>query len=604
MIESLNDALNAEKDNNGILVNKLEKSDSEQVVALEERIAELEKANSELVTANEELTINNAELMKKNKQINDKFVKANKNLISVKEQAKELEKAIQEKDAEIKALTDSFVEKESAEDLQKQYEELEQQISEKNAEIENLTVVNNELKQLLDNMPSEEESEVVEEILSEISEEELLEKINTLKKQIEEKDDKLLELNSKFDELTEDDIRNPEFTRAILAIRERKQELVNKMTADKEAFETQKDRNKALLDEAYRKYYEVKEKREELNKQYQNVGDSTSLRREEYLAKSQKITIEDETIVRYINDRKNDDILASEKFNNAINESEMMIKELNRQEVEIIEFYLNKLKEEYSNNEDYKEYEMQKKDLMKQLNELNIIHLQMQVALEQSRSLVRASKDETGAILETEYSPENDVLILKADISHLEKEYNRLTKKIEMIKVHLENRSKSEKILRITDEDIVKYNTIVTDMDALTVRYQTNDEVIVILKQDLETLNSQLIVSEDSELTEEQLAQNAETLAKIEELNSKLEYVEIVQSNIKEKINYCKEEKESLEENDKVTYYISLLKSMEQLKVKNIEFRVRVNSIQENIDNKKAQLEALEKISDDINDED
>jgi len=587
LIESLNEALNAEKENNGVLVNKLDKSDSEAVANLENKVAELEKNNEKLASENTELTNKitelevkvselekaNEELASKNAQINEKVSQANKKLTAAKSKVKTLEKDNKEKQEEIVILTNSLLEKENDEELKKQCEDLEKQIADKELVIEELTKSNEELKKLVSNSLVQDEV-VSEETVIEISEEELLNKISELKKQIEEKDDKLSELNSRFDELSEKDIRNPEFTRAIMNIRERKQELVNKMASDKEAFELQQSKNKELLDEAYRKYYVVKEKRDELNKQYQNVGDSTSLRREEYLAKSQKITIEEETIVRCINDHKADEELAGEKFNNAINESEKMIKELNRQEVEIIEFYLNKLREEYSDSENYKEYEEQKKDLMKQLNELNIIHLQMQVALEQSRSLVRDSKVDNDIVIEDNI--DSSILILKADVAHLTKEYNSLINKINMIKEHLDNRAKSEKILRITDEDIVKYNSVITDLDSLTVRFQTNIEVIAILKQDLSIL---------SEETDQE---------QIDTLNSKLEYVEIVQNDIQEKINYCKEMKESLEENDKVNYYISLLKSMEQLKVKNIEFRVRANDIKSTLDNKLAELEALE----------
>ena len=592
LIESLNDALNAEKDNAVILTNKLDKSDSEQVVALENKVEELERANEELVKANEEAALENKQLVEKvvalEEQVKElvkakdeernKYLQANKKLTTSKNKVKELEKDNKEKQEKIVVLTNSLLEKENEpkdndEEIKQQCEELTKEINDKNLVIEELTKANEELREIVDNISKEEETlEVFDESLSE---EELLAKINDLKKQIEENDDRLVELNSKLDELSEKDIRNPEFTRAILNIRERKQELINKMASDKSAFESQQARNQELLDEATRKYAEVKEKREGLNKQYQNIGESTSLRKEEYLAKSQKITIEEETIIRSINERKADEEIASEKFNNAINECETLIKELNRQEVEIIEFYLNKLKEEYSNsNEDYKEYEKQKKDLMKQLNDLNIVYLQMQVALEQSRSLVRDAKvDEP--IITTDAST-SKILILKADIAYLTKEYHALINKIDLIKKHLDNRSKSEKVLRITDEDIVKYNAIVTDLDALTLRYQTNEEVMTILNQDLSTLD------------------NEQDVEQITALNNKLEYINIVQSDIQEKINYCKDVKDTLEQNDKVNYYISLLKSMEQLKVKNIEFRVRANDIKDSITLKETELRVLE----------
>ena len=143
------------------------------------------------------------------------------------------------------------------------------------------------------------------------------------------------------------------------------------------------------------------------------------------------------------------------------------------------------------------------------------------------------------------------------------------------IKDHQEKRIKSEKVLRITDETIVKYNDVVTDYETLTIRHQTNDEVLGILKQDLEGLDPE------------------NNTAEIESLSLKIANVETLQNDLSSKIDYCVESKEALEQDDKVNYYIRLLRSMEQLKVKNIEFRVQANNIKARIDELNAELENL-----------
>ena len=435
---------------------------------------------------------------------------------------------------------------------------------------------NQELKKLLEQY---ENDPLLDEEYADISEEELNSKIDEIKKQIDEKDVQLNELSSQIEELSEKDIRDPEFIRTIQAIRARKQEIINIMNEDKIVFENHSKKNKQALEEAYAKYADAKSRRDALDDEYKNVGDQTSLRREEYLAKSQKLTFEEETIQRCIDERKEDEKIASEKFANSINQNEAEIKELSRKEVETIKYYLEKLKNEASNDdESYQKYAQEKLELMKQLDDLNVIHLQMQVALEQSRNMMRESLKESEEVLEKiaseEYS-ETRREKLTEQITMKSNQYDSLLHKISQIREHQLKRSKSEKVLRITDETIVRYNEIVNDYDTLILRYQTNNEVLSILKQDLSTL--------DAEKDQEE----------INNINTKISNVEVLQADISDKIDYCKILKDDLELDDKVNYYIRLLKSMEQLKVKNIEFRVQANNLKARIEEMKAELESL-----------
>ena len=545
------------------LVGKLQ--DSQDV----EKIANLEKENQELTAKVEELEAKVESLTEETE--------------TYKEQIEKLQAENNGKDEEIAALRsdlealqaeqkDAEEELEAVKELEKVKEEL-QKLEEENEELRKFA----EEKEVSGVVVVNEENKGQEGI--DISESELNAKIEEIKNQLEEKDNQLASISSKVDELTEKDIRDPEFTRTIIAIRERKQQVINRMNEEKQIYENSYAKNKAQLEEAFVKYSEVKARRDELDDEYKNVGEQTSLRREEYLAKSQKITFEEENIQRRIDERKEDDKVMSEKFAQALAESEKEINELNKKEVETIEYYLNKLKAEYSEgDENYQKYAEEKLELLKQLDDLNVLHLQMQVALEQNKNLVRENLKNNEEVLERiadEEYIENRKEKIEYQIECKNLEYESLLTKIAKIKEHQEKRIKSEKVLRITDEAIVKYNDVLTDYETLILRYQTNDEVLGILKQELEGLDAE------------------NDIEQIESLNTKITNVEILQNDISDKINYCKEIKDSLEEDDKVNYYIKLLKSMEQLKVKNIEFRVQANNVKARIEELNEELENL-----------
>ena len=212
-------------------------------------------------------------------------------------------------------------------------------------------------------------------------------------------------------------------------------------------------------------------------------------------------------------------------------------------------------KEVEAKNAEISELTQENNELKKAITELELAEKEIEISLEETEN---ATIDG-----------------LKNDIVDLTDQYNNLVGKINLIKEHLEKRSKSEKVLRITDEEIVKYNAVVTELDSLNVRYQTNLEVISILNQDL--VASDVEVDSEKALT----------------IHNKIEYVHIVQNDIQDKMDYCKEVKTGLEENEKVKYYINLLKSMEQLKVKNIEFKVQANNIKDTIAKKQVELDKL-----------
>ena len=370
-----------------------------------------------------------------------------------------------------------------------------------------------------------------------------------------------------------------EFNELISLIHTRRQEVIDKMLADKEEYQKDSLLNKDALEKALSEYTEVKSHHDELDDEYKNEIEAGALTEEEYLEKVQEIANEEEIIEIQISERKEEEKAYSDKFEETLDNSETEIITLCRQELEAIEVYLNKLNEEYAEKEDkYQEYSEEKYALLKQLDDLNVSYLQLKLDICQSRAIIldnlKNSEEVLERIADEEYV-ENRREKIASQIALKNKEYDRLLNKINKIKEHQEKRIKSEKVLRITDEAIVRYNDVLTDFETFSLRYQTNDEVLGILKQELAGLNPE----EDKEA--------------IESLNSKIMNVEILQNDISDKINYFKEVKESLEEDDKVSYYIRLLKSMEQLKVKNIEFRVQANNVKSRINELNEELESL-----------
>ena len=611
LIEDLKAELNEAKDE----IAELEANalDAKVVDKLQEQIDNLEEENEELQVNVDELTANEEELQAKIAELVQKIQDSQdvQKMESLEEENAKLKEEVQRLTDEcslykeqIEVLQASEISKqEEIDNLNKDLEAYEKQAKEaieKLALAEGVVVkesgfgVDVTIDELNEKIAFIKEQLADEKVLEENSEEE---KGESLEQEANEEAEEVTleqEASSEAEEVAVEQVASEEvqeecsdvaeeepleFNELISLIHTRKQEVIDKMLADKEEYQKDSLLNKDALEKALSEYTEVKSYHDELDDEYKNEIEAGALTEEEYLEKVQEIANEEEIIEIQISERKEEEKAYSDKFEETLDNSETEIVTLCRQELEAIEVYLNKLNEEYAEKEDkYQEYSEEKYALLKQLDDLNVSYLQLKLDICQSRAIIldnlKNSEEVLERIADEEYV-ENRREKIASQIALKNKEYDRLLNKINKIKEHQEKRIKSEKVLRITDEAIVRYNDVLTDFETFSLRYQTNDEVLGILKQELAGLNPE----EDKEA--------------IESLNSKIMNVEILQNDISDKINYFKEVKESLEEDDKVSYYIRLLKSMEQLKVKNIEFRVQANNVKSRINELNEELESL-----------
>ena len=571
------------------LVQKIQDSqDVQKMESLEEENAklkeEVQRLTDECSLYKEQIEVLQASEISKQEEIDN----LNKDLEAYEKQAKEAIEKL--------ALAEGVVVKESGFGVDVTIDELNEKIAfikeqladekvlEENSEEEKVESLEQEANEeaeevTLEQEASEEAEEVaVEQVASEEAEEVTLEQeASSEAEEVAVEQVASEEVQEECSDVAEEEPL--EFNELISLIHTRKQEVIDKMLADKEEYQKDSLLNKDALEKALSEYTEVKSYHDELDDEYKNEIEAGALTEEEYLEKVQEIANEEEIIEIQISERKEEEKAYSDKFEETLDNSETEIVTLCRQELEAIEVYLNKLNEEYAEKEDkYQEYSEEKYALLKQLDDLNVSYLQLKLDICQSRAIIldnlKNSEEVLERIADEEYV-ENRREKIASQIALKNKEYDRLLNKINKIKEHQEKRIKSEKVLRITDEAIVRYNDVLTDFETFSLRYQTNDEVLGILKQELAGLNPE----EDKEA--------------IESLNSKIMNVEILQNDISDKINYFKEVKESLEEDDKVSYYIRLLKSMEQLKVKNIEFRVQANNVKSRINELNEELESL-----------
>ena len=411
--------------------------------------------------------------------------------------------------------------------------------------------------------------------------EEITEKIAQLEAEIATKDQQLLILTEKFNSLKEEDIIDPEFKRKIREIRDMKQEVIESSNIDRANLQASVDSITADLEKRRETFAEVSGRLNALDKEHQKVGSRSSINRENYLAKRSVIMTEYNATKERVKAIEEEQQIAILKLNTATVNAEERIAKLNQAEAEIIAQYLEQLRADYIDNDADYITKMEEKDtLIRQLDELNQLHHQTQSAILASHNLLSETLQSNRELRERLLAGhvtdlDQRINTLTNNVDDLTAQYNNLVGKINLIKQKQEERMFAEDKLRNTEESIIAYVNVNEDYNSLISTYYVNNVQVVAYRSEINALVNE--------------ANNEEADKVKVELNDLL----IIQSDLLAKIEYVKRQLNEISDNERVKYYIRLVKSMEQLRSKNIELRSEAAKIKEQINSKKIELELL-----------
>ena len=487
-----------------------------------EKDNELKKKLQALASANlEELEENNEkdkEAIKEelSEEYNDQIKK-------LEEKIEKLNDDVKDRDEQIAVLTNSIISKSKEADLLKEIESLKQEIEELKENKEKV-----EVKEEIEE-PVEETNKVdisSSEVQSIIAQGDILLRIKLLNERIAEKEAQIKVVEDELNSLTEKDIFATAFATEIKKIRDDRKDCVvnaNKklVTISKNVKNAEVELNEKILSRDKKKA-ELDAFDEALKKK-----NLTYLEKEEELKVRAKMIAEHDSIAVKTDEARDNFIKQVKIYKMIIKEAEVFVENCNKQESELIDLYLRKLREERSSeNKDYNESKKEREDMLQELNKLTAIYEEMK-----SQNIIN---DEEIPSVE--------------EIDAMKKEYAKLMGKLEMIKNRYQERSEVEDVLRTVDPEVSEYLKAFSEKDRI--EFDNNEK-------------NELLKDATSEMKEKLEGIINDNNQKISELDK------FIKDN---------------EANEKVVFYKQLLNSMAELKDKEVIFKERAQKLKMEID--------------------
>ena len=436
-------------------------------------------------------------------------------------QIKELEKTIEnlnkevhDRDEQIAVLTNSIVSKANEADLLKEIENLKQEI----------TVLKEEKKEEPKEEVKEESNKVdinSSEVQSIIAQGDILLRIKLLNERIAEKDAQIKLVEDELNNLTEKDIFATTFATQIKIIRDdRKESVVN---ANKKLVTISKNVKNAEV-ELNEKIVSRDKKKEELEKFDKELSEKklSYLEKEDQLKVRAKLIAEYDSISVKVEEARENFIKQVKIYKKIIKEAELFVENCNKQESELIDLYLRKLREERSNeNKDYKESKKERESMLQELERLTKIYEEMK-----SQNIIN-----------------DEELPSVEEIDAMKKEYARLVGKIELIKNRYQERSDVEEVLRNADPIVSSYLQAFNEKENLELDNANKEEEMILAPSDMRDSISDAIEKNNDRIKE-------------------------LDATIKEN-----------EDNERVVFYKQLIGSMQELKEKEVVIKERAQKL-------------------------
>lgn len=485
-----------------------------------EKDNELKKKLQALASANLEELEENADKEKEaiKEELSEEY---NDQIKKLEEKIEKLNDDVKDRDEQIAVLTNSIISKSKEADLLKEIESLKQEIE--------------QLKESKETVEEEKEAPVEEtnkvdisssEVQSIIAQGDILLRIKLLNERIAEKEAQIKVVEDELNSLTEKDIFATAFATEIKKIRDDRKDCVvnaNKklVTISKNVKNAEVELNEKIISRDKKKA-EIEAFDEALKKK-----NLTYLEKEEELKIRAKMIAEHDSIAVKTDEARDNFIKQVKIYKMIIKEAEVFVENCNKQESELIDLYLRKLREERSSeNKDYNESKKEREDMLQELNKLTAIYEEMK-----SQNIIN---DEEIPSVE--------------EIDAMKKEYAKLMGKLEMIKSRYQERSEVEDVLRTVDPEVSEYLKAFSEKERLEFDNNEKNELL-----------------KDATL----------------EMKEKLE--NIIEEN-NQKINELDKFIKDNEANEKVIFYKQLLNSMAELKDKEVIFKERAQKLKMEID--------------------
>lgn len=523
------------------------------------------------------------------KQTQEKSSKSKKEIKdlekSYKQKVKELETEVETKKKEIKDLEAKL--KKQAEDAKQvsnaQIEKLTEEIKASKEALllyqtqtqAELTKKDDELKKLGEQYNKDLIVKESEKAKLEEKHDSLLLELDKIVLEIKQRQSELDTTNQKFDSVTEEDINDLNFKREIEAIRERKAVLKQRSNEEEQTYtnaskllkiKIQDKRNDidndiinidALERKLEAEKLTLKEKKD-LNNQLQNAKYNLDLN------KQALIELEKEEPVRIR--------LRYQKF---INDYDSQLVALSKAEVDLISKYLEERRKAILTVEDkatIKATEAAKKKLEKQLASLEKEKAATDSALQENKSEIELLNKKNEALKQELSLVKTNVdkeRIEKLDSRLLELRNKQLGYEVKLDEVNrrvLERNALKQRL--ITNEQVIHdYYLYNEELKRLFQDYQNNESK-------MKRLNNDISYYKEQELDNE--------IQKTEQL---LRRINFSQDQLYQRMDYIKKQTIALEKDEKVQYYLELLRSIERVNEAKVDLELRVSNTKAQISN-------------------
>lgn len=523
------------------------------------------------------------------KQTQEKSSKSKKEIKdlekSYKQKVKDLETEVETKKKEIKDLEAKL--KKQAEDAKQvsnaQIEKLTEEIKASKEALllyqtqtqAELTKKDDELKKLGEQYNKDLIVKESEKAKLEEKHDSLLLELDKIVLEIKQRQSELDTINQKFDSVTEEDINDLNFKREIEAIRERKAVLKQRSNEEEQTYtnaskllkiKIQDKRNDidndiinidALERKLEAKKLTLKEKKD-LNNQLQNAKYNLDLN------KQALIELEKEEPVRIR--------LRYQKF---INDYDSQLVALSKAEVDLISKYLEERRKAILTVEDkatIKATEAAKKKLEKQLASLEKEKAATDSALQENKSEIELLNKKNEALKQELSLVKTNVdkeRIEKLDSRLLELRNKQLGYEVKLDEVNrrvLERNALKQRL--ITNEQVIHdYYLYNEELKRLFQDYQNNESK-------MKRLNNDISYYKEQELDNE--------IQKTEQL---LRRINFSQDQLYQRMDYIKKQTIALEKDEKVQYYLELLRSIERVNEAKVDLELRVSNTKAQISN-------------------
>lgn len=413
-----------------------------------------------------------------------------------------------------------------------------------------------------------------------------MQQINELLSQVSDKEYTLQNLKNAVRKFSEEDIFDPEFKRRIRVIRDMQKEI-------KERLEEETLNHNSAIAAFNVKITQRKQDIEKLNARIDQLTDTfnanrdfTASTKEAYEKAKAKALLELQLQQERLFDLEDDLEKQKNKYQMFVTAKEQELSDLKTKEGQIIEYYLRKIRQEYSLSEDYqeiKQVETERDQLLDQINELKASQEQTtETIVKQSEELtkvVTSNQNLQKQLLEERKAKiSKQAEVIEANLQDLNREQSEYTRKLNDLKVELDKRLEYEKRLRLHEEKVSDYfNNKLLLEQCLSDFSQKSKQMDAVLER-IESIGN-------------------EPAAKTDLLRAKAEVtdLEVHRDDLRSKIDFCRKNLKDLEANPTVVTYMKLINQIDQIRNVQKELKGKLEPVKEAILVKTKELDALMK---------